>query len=223
MKKNNKVNVKALCGMAMFTALSIVATLATKWLAVAHLTFDAKDAVITIAAYIYGPLSGVVVSLLASAIETFTFGGDTGWFGFLMNFLSSAVFSFIASAIYMKKRDINGAIIGLLGATAGTVGVMLLLNMFIAPLYFGMPLFSPYVMDMLPTLILPFNLAKGLMNSAIAMFAYKPVALALKKAKLVDGGSIGRLTFNRNSVLILIFGGIGIVASAAIFLVLLYA
>ncbi len=218
MKENNKVDVKKLTGMAMFTALALAATLATKWLQVAFLTFDAKDAVITVAAYIYGPIPGVVMALLTSVIETVTFGGDTGWYGLLMNFLSSATFSLIASLIYRIKRDINGALIGLFSATAGVTGVMLLLNIFVTPLYFGLPIFDPFVMDLLPTLLLPFNFAKALMNSAIAMFLYKPVVAALRKARLVPAGKGKSLEFNRSSVIIIIAGSIGLAASITIFI-----
>ena len=221
MKKNNKLNIKTLCGMAMFTALAIVAAAFTKWITVLHLTFDAKDAVITIASYIYGPLSGIIISLLSATIETVTMVDGTGLYGLMMDFFSSATFSFLASVIYMKKRDINGALLGLLAATAGNVAVMLLLNTFVTPLYLGMPLFAPYVMNMLPTLILPFNLAKGLMNSAIAMFAYKPVVIALRRAHLADNIGGTSLKFNRNSALILCFGCIGLALSVAIFIFLL--
>ena len=207
--------------MAMFVALAVVATLLTKWLQVAHLTFDAKDAVITIAAYIYGPLPALGMSLATSMIESLTFGGDTGWYGFMMNFFSTAAFSFTASIIYIKKRDINGALIGLLCATAVTTGVMLLLNMFIAPLYFGLPLFAPYIMNMIPTLILPFNFAKALMNSAIAMYLYKPVLAALREAKLIEGSSKNILTFNRNSLIIIITGTAVMIVSAVIFVILM--
>ena len=192
-------NVKRLCGMAMFVALAIVVTLLTKWMQVAHLTFDAKDAIITIAAYIYGPVSALGMSLATSLIETLTFGGDTGWFGFLMNFLSTAVFSLTASIIYIRKRNINYAIIGLAAATVLTTGVMLLLNTFVAPFYFGLSLFDPYIMNMLPTLLLPFNLAKALMNSAIAMYLYKPLLAALREARLLEGTSKNMFTFNRNT------------------------
>ena len=214
-------DIKRLCGMAMFVALAVVATLLTKWLRVAHLTFDAKDAIITIAAYIYGPLPSLAMSLATAMIESLTFGGDTGWYGFLMNFFSTAAFSFTASIIYTKKRDINGALIGLLSATVVTTGVMLLLNMFIAPFYFGLPLFAPYIMEMIPTLILPFNFAKALMNSAIAMYLYKPVLAALREAKLIDGGSKKSLSFNRNSLIIIITGAVVMIVSVAIFVILM--
>ena len=217
MNNNTKIETRKLVGLGVFTALAIIATLATKWAQIAFLTFDAKDAVITIAAYIYGPLSGVLMAIAASIIETFSFGGDTGWYGLLMNILSSVVFSLTASFIYKKKRDINGALIGLFAAVIATTGVMILANMFITPLYFGLPVMDPYVMSILPTLLLPFNLAKALMNGAIAMLLYKPVLLALSKSKIVVGKNVN-LNFNKNSVIIIATGAFFIAAALVIFL-----
>ena len=207
--------------MAIFVALAVVATLLTKWLQVAHLTFDAKDAVITVAAYVYGPVSAVMMSIVTSIVETFAFGGDTGWYGLLMNIASTIAFSVPAAYIYRKKRDINGAIIGLLVAIVCSTAIMLVLNIFVAPLYFGIPLFSPYVMNMIPALVLPFNLAKAIMNSAIAMYLYKPVTIALKSAKLIEGDPKKALNFNRNSVIIMIVGLVGLIVSAVAFIILI--
>lgn len=218
-KTNNNANIKKLCTMAMFCALAVAATLLTKWLQIAHLTFDAKDAVLTVAAYICGPFSAVLMSLVTSVIESLTFGGDTGWYGFLMNFLSSAVFAFIAAAIYNKKRDMNGAIIGLSLSTVLMTAIMLILNIFVAPLYFGLPLFAPFIMDMIPTLVLPFNLAKGLMNSALALYLYRPVLMALSKARLLGDKKVS-LSFNKNTLMSIIAGAILLVASAVTFIVL---
>ena len=220
MRTNTKLETRKLVGLAVFTALAIIATLATKWARLSFLTFDAKDAVITIAAYIYGPVSGILMAVASSVIETLTFGGDTGWYGLLMNILSSVAFSFTASFIYKLKRDINGALIGLFAAVITTTGVMLLANMFITPLYFGLPVMAPYVMSLLPTLLLPFNLAKALMNGAIAMLLYKPVLLALSKSNLLPGKSINA-SFNKNSVIIIVTGTIFVVAALVIFLIFL--
>lgn len=220
-KNKISTDIKKLCGMAIFVALAVVATLITKWLQVAHLTFDAKDAVITIAAYVYGPISAILMSLVTSIIETLAFGGDTGLYGFLMNFLSTVTFSVAASYVYGKRRNVNGAIIGLLIASALTTLVMLLLNIFITPLYLKMPLFDPVIMKMIPTLILPFNLAKSIMNSAITMYLYKPVTVALKSARLIEGSSKTTLSFNRNSAIILIAGMIGLIISAITFIILI--
>ena len=46
MNKNIRTETHRLVGMAIFCALALVATLATKWAQIAFLTFDAKDAVI---------------------------------------------------------------------------------------------------------------------------------------------------------------------------------
>lgn len=207
--------------MAIFVAFAVVATLLTKWLQVAHLTFDAKDAVITVAAYVYGPVSAISMSIVTSLIESLTFGGDTGWYGFLMNVASTIAFSVPAAYIYRKRRDINGALIGLLCATGLATAVMLVLNIFVAPLYFGMQLFNPYIMNMIPTLILPFNLAKAIMNSALTMYLYKPVTMALKSAKLIDGDPKKALTFNRNSIIIMVAGLASLIVAAVMFIVLI--
>jgi hypothetical protein len=76
-------------------------------------------------------------------------------------------------------------------------------------------------MAMLPTLLLPFNFAKALMNSAIVMLIYKPVVTALKRLNLVktSGGKAG-MTFNSTTKIILALGAVGLAVSIAIFLIL---
>ena len=130
---------------------------------------------------------------------------------------SSTAFSLTASFIYSKKRNINMALTGLYSAIAITVCVMLTLNVFITPLYFGLP--RQVVIDMLPTVILPFNLAKTLMNSAIIMLLYKPLVMALRRAKLVKG-EVGRLHFNRTSLVITVISSISIAVATVIFIVI---
>ena len=220
-KSISSAEIKKLCGMAVFVAFAVVVTLLTKWLRVAHLTFDAKDAVITIAAYIYGPLPALTMSIATSILETVTFGGDTGPYGLFMNILSTATFSLVASIIYKKKRNIKGAITGLLSAALVTTAVMLLANIFVTPFYLGLPLFAPAIMKSIPTLILPFTLAKALMNSALVMYLYKPVLAALRGAHLVEGSAKSTLSFNKNSKISFAVGLVVIVLSAAIFIILL--
>jgi riboflavin transporter FmnP len=212
-----------MAGIAIFSALAFVVSLVVRF-PVQFLTFDAKDAVITIAAFVYGPLSAVIISFLAALIEMITIS-TTGWYGFLMNFASSAVFSLTASLIYTKKRNLNGAIISLYSAIGATVGVMLLLNLLVTPLYLqyvGAPITNADMVAMLPTLLLPFNFAKALMNSAIVMLLYKPTVMALKRLGLVKThGGAAAMTFNRTTKIILALGAIGLVLSIVIFLILI--
>ena len=64
------------------------------------------------------------------------------------------------------------------------VAVMLLWNYLITPLY--MPGFTRAdIAAMLPTVFLPFNLVKGGLNMAVILLLYKPVATALRRARLV--------------------------------------
>ena len=220
-KKTTKFNTEKMVGIAIFSALAFVVSLIVRF-PVQFLTFDAKDAVITIAAFVYGPVSSVIIAFIAAFVELITIS-TTGWYGFLMNFASSTVFALTASLIYTKKRNLNGALIGLYSAIASTVGVMILLNIFITPLYFGMPVASPMVMEMLPTLLLPFNFSKALMNSAIVMLLYKPLVTALKRLNIVksQGGKAPSMTFNKTTKIILILGAVGLVLSIAIFLILI--
>ena len=224
-KKTKITDTKTMVGIATFTALAFVFTLMTSWIRVDFLSFDAKDAIITIAAFIYGPASAVIVSVLAALIEFITISaGTTGWYGLVMNIASSVTFSLVASLIYNKKRDINGALIGFASAVIATTGVMLVLNIFVTPYYlirFGMPLevAQGEVMRMLMITLMPFNLAKALMNSALAMLLYKPTLMAMKRAGLLKRDDT-KSTFNRNSVIILIAGGVAILISAAIFIII---
>lgn len=225
MNTTKKFNTEKYVGIAIFSALAFIVALICNIIPpiAGFLSLDAKDAIIAIASFIYGPLSAVIISFIAAFIELITFS-TTGWYGFIMNFASSAVFSLTASLIYRHRRNINGALIAFVAAIVASTGVMLLLNIFITPLYLayvGMPKAAAKteVMGMLPTVLLPFNFAKALMNSAVAMFLYKPVATALKKTKLAAGGKEG-MKFNKNSVIIISVGSAALIASVVIFIIL---
>ena len=217
MQKQNRTteNVKIMVGMAMFSALAYAVTFVFR-IPVQFLTFDAKDAVLAIAGFIYGPVAAIIMSLVPALIEFITIS-DTGFWGFFMNFVSSAVFSGTAALIYKYKRSLNGAICALFTSVAATVGAMALMNILITPIYMKQPL--EVVLSLLPTLLLPFNLAKSLMNAGIVMYLYKPVSLAMKRARLIEGNA--DLRFTRQTVIMLSVGAATLAAAIVIlFLVL---
>jgi len=166
-------------------------------------------------------VSGIIISFLVAFIEFISISG-TGVYGFIMNFASSAAFSSAAALIYKYKRNSTGAIIGFFGASAFMVAVMMVLNMLVTPYYMGADIgvvaAREQVMKLIPTLILPFNTAKALLNSAIAMFLYKPVSVAMKRAGLVKGE--GKMTFNRSSVAVIITAAITLVCAIVMFVIL---
>ena len=225
MNKQKKISkeTKNLCGMAMFVALSVVASFLTMGIQIGHLTFDAKDAVITIAAYIYGPISGIIMSVISATAESLMTGFKTGAIGWLMDILSSATFAFSAALIYKHKRSFSGALISIGGASVIMVSLMMVFNMVFSPMFFGASPFDPGIMKDIPILYLPFNISKALMNSAIVMYLYKPATFALAKAKLLDGDEKTSFAFNKNSIVTLICGIVAIIASVAIYLALFFA
>jgi len=224
---NKRLNVKKMCGIAIFSALAFVVALVCNVIppVAGFLSLDVKDAVIAIASFAYGPVSAVIISFIAAAIEWVTFS-TTGWYGFIMNFASSAVFSLTASLIYRKFRSINGALSAFFAAIIATAGVMLVLNIFVTPIYLFdyikvMPADAAreYVMSILPTILLPFNLAKALLNSSVAMLLYKPITLALSRARLIEGKA-GKLTFNKYSVIILVVGTVALATAITSFILI---
>ena len=219
--KTTKINIQKIVGIAMFAALAFVVSLVFRF-PVLFLTFDAKDAVITLAGFIFGPISAVVTALLSATIELSI--SDTGVYGFIMNFASSATFSFTASLIYKYKRTYFGSVVAFYSATVVLTIVMVLMNIFVTPFYMGVP--RAMVIEMIPTVFLPFNLAKALMNSAIAMLLYKPVITALRRAKLIktkDGFKKEKSKagfFNRFTVYTLIIGLTTLAVAITIFVIL---
>ncbi len=226
-KKQSTIQLEKLIGISIFSALAFIVALICNVIPPIQgfLSLDIKDAVITIAAFIYGPISGVIIAFIAAFIEFLTFS-TTAWYGLIMNFASSAVFVLTSSLIYKKLRTINGAIVSFVAAVIATTGVMLLLNTFVTPYYLTSPLVGmpkeaaeSMVMSLLPKVLLPFNFAKSLLNAAIAIMLYKPVLSALSKAKIVKTKSAS-LNFNKNTRIVLAIGSCALIAAVVIFIII---
>ena len=202
-KKNKSQNrnndVKELVTAALFCALAYVATLTTAWIKVGFLTFDIKDAIIAIAGLILGPIYTIIISLIVSTIEILVIP-ETGFWGFLMNFLSTAAFSFFCALIYKYKKSLTGAIVGIVTSVFSMTAMMVILNLLVTPIYTGMPVET--IAAMIPTLFLPFNFTKAMLNGAIVMILYKPVSTALKASKMLPSDSLGKDTGKRGRSLV---------------------
>ena len=224
------MKVKKLCMAALFCALAIASTYIMH-IKVMFLTFDAKDAVITIAGLLFGPIYSIAISLVVSLFEFISIG-DAGFWGFLMDFLSTALFSTVCALIYKYKKNIKGAIIGLVSAVFAMTAFMILFNLFIVPIY--TPNYTTAaVAKMVPTLFLPFNLTKALLNSAIVLVLYKPASIAMKAAKVLPTKALPQAETTdedikarkkKNLAFSLVVTGIGLIIAAlcvVVFLVFL--
>ncbi len=219
MKKQTSIseNTKRLTGVAAFSALAYGVSLVTN-IKVGFLSFDAKDAVITIASFIYGPLSAVAMSFVTAFLEFVSFGG-TGPYGALMDFVSTLSFTLTASLIYKYRRKLSGALISLGAASAVYVAVMMAANLLITPLYMGVSVEA--VRSLIPTMLLPFNIAKALMNSALVMLVYKPVSKLVRRIGFAKPSSAGKGEgSHRDTVIILSVAVAVFIAAAVIFIIL---
>ena len=215
-----KQNLRKYITLAMFTAIAYISLLFMKIGGIGgFLTFDIKDAVLAIAAMQFGPLSGIVIAFLVSFIEMITISG-TGFWGFLMNFVGSAAFAAIASAIYLYmprlKKTISGAIVGLTVSVVAMTLVMLMLNILVTPIYTGAPLSAIYEM-MLP-LLLPFNFVKAMANAAIAFVLYKPLCVVMRRSRVMEKGATSYVVDAKVAIYYLI--GIAILVACILMLVL---
>ncbi len=208
-----KVNIRKLSVVSMLCALAFLCTFLFKF-KVSFLTFDFKDAVLAVTAFLYGPIYAVASAVVVAFIE-FISVSDTGIYGFIMNALSSAAFAGICGLFYKYKRTLSGAIFGSICAVFGMTAVMLVANTFITPFYMGVD--RSQVVAMIPTLLLPFNLFKGIVNASITMIIYKPITAALKKSKLLE--SSGKQTDTKKFVLV---SSISLVALVVIVLCIIF-
>lgn len=144
------------------------------------LKYEPKDVIITIAGFIYGPLASVAISVTVSFVEMVTISSTYFW-GFLMNILSTVAFTVPAVIIYRKYKNFGSQVAGLLVGVVMQVGVMLLWNWLITPIYMGYP--RDAVVAMLVPVFLPFNLIKSSINAVIALVLHRAVAQIEKAAR----------------------------------------
>lgn len=161
------------------------------------LKLDIADLPALIGAFAMGPMAGVLVQLVKNLLNLLIEGSITGGIGELSNFLVGSIFVYTAGYVYYKKKDFKNAVIGLVvGVLTMTIFATLSNYFVVFPLYakvFGWPIekliemgsvVNKAVVDY-KTLILfavvPFNLLKGTVVSAVTLLIYKKVSPILRK------------------------------------------
>ena len=176
-----KSELKKISVVAMLCAVAYLCMFLFKF-KISFLTFDFKDAFLAVISFLYGPVYGVISSVLVAFFE-FISVSDTGLYGFLMNAISSVAFAGTCGLFYKYKHNFKGAVLGAVMAVLIMTVVMLIANWIITPFYMGVE--RSQVTAMIPTLLLPFNLIKGAVNMAVTLILYKPITSALKKTGLI--------------------------------------
>lgn len=197
-----KIEIKKIAVSAIIIAVAFVVTMLTASFKVQFLSLDLKDAVLSIISLLFGPYYGFISVLAVSLLEFITIS-TTGWYGLVMNIISSGTFALVVGFIYKYKRSFSGAIIAAVCTVFSVTAVMLLANIFITPFYLelmGAP--KSLAIEMLPTVLLPFNLSKSILNCSLMLLIYKPFTTALKKCRLIESSGTGKYKFNIKSAIL---------------------
>ncbi len=172
MSANPKI--QKLVRLAMLTALSVVLVLYVRFPifpAAPYLVYDPADVPILIATFLYGPWSGVAVTVAVSLIQGVAMSAD-GIVGIVMHILATGAFCLVAGYLYRAKRTLGGAVLALVCGTLTMAAAMAGCNLVLTPIYTGMP--RAEVAKMLVPVIIPFNLIKAGINSLATFLVYKP-------------------------------------------------
>lgn len=208
--KNSTQKLNRIAATSIFAAIAYLSMFLTPF-RVDFLTFDIKDAVMTIGALYLGPLAGLAMSAVTSLLEMFTIS-QTGIDGMIMNFVGSATYTVVAALIYTYRKSLKNAVLGLVAATLSMTAVMLAANLIITPGFKGVPVEA--VIAMIPTLLLPFNLLKGILNAALVMLLYKPVTTAMRTTRLAVGEQ--HKGTNKNTIIVTLVS-LAVIAAALVF------
>jgi len=179
-----KPDAKKITGLAMVAAIAYVVMLAGfRFMPSApFLKYEAKDVILAIGGFIYGPAAAMATAFVVALVEMLTVS-ETGPVGLLMNFMAASAFACVAALVYKKLRTAKGAALGLFCGSVSLTAVMMLLNYIITPIYWHVP--REVVVGMMLPVFLPFNLIKAGLNSAIILLIYKPLTGALRASRLL--------------------------------------
>lgn len=172
-----KLTTKSIVIMALLIAISVGLLYLIRYPifpAAPYLEYDPADIPILIGAFAFGPVAGIVLTVIASAVQALTVSAHSGIYGFIMHVIATSTLVTVASVIYRIRHTRVGAVIGLVSGTLAMAGVMMIANHFITPVFTGAP--TEAVDAMLVPIILPFNLIKAGVNSAVTFLIYKVVS-----------------------------------------------
>ena len=165
-----------LAKMGMLVAISVVLVYFIHFPifpAVAFLEYDPADIPILIGTFAFGPVAGVLLTIVTSVVQGVTVSAASGAYGIIMHIIATSVLVIVAGVIYKFNKTRKGAVIALICGTAAMAVVMIGANLIITPLFMGVP--RSMVWDLMP-FIVGFNAIKAGINSIVTFFLYKRIS-----------------------------------------------
>ncbi len=154
------------------------------------LKIDISDLPALLGAFALGPLAGLIIEFLKNLLNIALEGTETSFVGELSNFIVGSAFVIPASMIYMRSKNKQNALYGMIAGIITTTIVACISNYFvIIPLYakaYGfetvMKMVSEankLIVDMKTYIlfaVIPFNILKSSVVSLITLLIYKKLS-----------------------------------------------
>lgn len=176
-----RIEVNKMVKLAVLSALGVVLMLLIRFPIIPTATFleyDPADVPSLIGTFIFGPGSGLIITVIVSIIQAMTVSAGSGWVGGMMHIVATGTMVVVAGVIYKRIHTLKGAIIALIAGSLSMALVMVPLNLYVTPKFLGVPVDA--VKSMLLPAIIPFNLIKSFGNSIFTALVYKSVGRILR-------------------------------------------
>ncbi len=182
------MSTKRITGMAVMSALSIILVsipfLRLQFFPAApFLEYDAADIPIMLATFIYGPVSGIIVTIIVSVIQGLAFSAG-GIIGILMHIVSTGTFVLTGGVLFKyiknsKLHKVASLVISIIVGIIGWVIAAISFNLLLTPIFMGIPIEG--IINLLLPAILPFNLLKATINGTVAGILYLTLSKIILK------------------------------------------
>ncbi len=133
---------------------------------------DLGDIPLLIAAYFFGPLVGVLATLVKDLLFFISGAGQGGPLGVLMNFIALGTFTLVLGLITLKKKNTTTLLLGLILGTVALVLVMIPANLWAIPQFmpnWGKEETWRYILY----INIPFNILKGAIDTLLGFLSIK--------------------------------------------------
>jgi riboflavin transporter FmnP len=188
MKKMKRTKVKAMVSIGMLSSIAYLLMLLNFPLPLFpnFLFVDFSDIPALIAALIFGPFAGILVEFFKNVLNYIATGSQTGIpVGHIANFLAGILFILPTYYLYAKMKTRKGMTLALIVGTITMAVMMSILNyFFIMPAYTALLKF-PDMRNLVVPAILPFNIIKGVIMSAIFMLLFIRMQAWINKSTIV--------------------------------------
>lgn len=194
-----RTNTKVIAKVGVLAAVATLLMLLDfpLWFAPSFYKLDFSEVPVLLGAFALGPAAGAMIELVKILLNFVLNGTDTGGIGEIGNLLIGLSFIVPAGYIYKKHKSFKSAILGMVVGTISLAVVGAFFNYFLLlPVYskiYGAPIqafidmakaLNPAITDLKTFImyaVVPFNIFKGIVTSAMVMLIYKRLSPILHK------------------------------------------